>query len=51
MTRKEVAVALRCSVNTIYRMTADGRLPTVKVAGLIRVPRSAVEALAAGASQ
>jgi len=44
----ETAAWLGCSPGTVRRMIRDGRLPRVKVGRLDRIPRSALERLAAG---
>jgi len=42
---EEVAFALGVSRSTAYKMIATGALPSVRVAGVVRVPAAAVEAL------
>jgi excisionase family DNA binding protein len=44
----EAARTLNVSRGTIYRMAADGQLPTVRVRGSIRVPVRELERLCAG---
>ena len=43
---EEVAYALGISRSSAYQLIASGELPSVKVAGLTRVPREALEKLA-----
>ena len=43
---EEVAYALGISRSSAYQMIAAGELPSVKVAGMTRVPREALEKLA-----
>lgn len=42
-TPREAALALNVSRETIYRMTAAGQLPTVRVRGALRIPLSALQ--------
>jgi len=42
MALKEVATAVRVDVQTVRRWTKSGKLPSVKIAGKICVPREAV---------
>lgn len=46
MTVAEVAAFLRVSTRTVWRRLAAGDLPKVYVGTAVRVPQSAVEALA-----
>lgn len=39
----EAAAALNCSDDTVYRMVNDGRLESVPVSELIRIPWSEIE--------
>lgn len=49
LTQTQAAEILGCSRMTIFRMTRDGRLPTVEIrAGRLRVPSAALTALAEG---
>ena len=53
-TVREVAALLRLDESTVYKMAADGRIHAWQLGGpgdSVRVPRSEVERLVAGASQ
>jgi excisionase family DNA binding protein len=43
LTAKEVAGILRVSTKTIYALIAAGKLASVRVGRVIRVPRSALD--------
>jgi excisionase family DNA binding protein len=45
----DVAVELKCSKAKVYTMVNEGALPSVKLAGLLRIPRAALEKIAAEA--
>jgi excisionase family DNA binding protein len=45
LTPAEVAVELRISAPTVYRLIAAGELPAAKVGGQLRIERAEVEAL------
>ena len=45
---EEVAYALGISRSSAYQLIAAGELPSIKIAGLIRVPRESLEKLARG---
>lgn len=38
----EAAATLNVSRRTVERMTADGRLPTIRIGRLVRIPRDAL---------
>jgi excisionase family DNA binding protein len=42
LTLKEFAAEHRISIRTAYQLARDGRIPTVRVGGQIRVPRAAL---------
>ncbi|MFT4226315.1 helix-turn-helix domain-containing protein [Micropruina sp.] len=44
----EVAQKLRCSDDAVYQLVASGRLRSVRVGRLVRVPASALAAFIAG---
>ena len=44
---EEAAHELRCSRTHIYRLLADGTLPSRQIGKLRRIPRAAIEAMAA----
>jgi len=46
----DVAAELKCSRAKIYAMVNEGALPSVKLSGLLRIPRAALEKIAAGAT-
>jgi excisionase family DNA binding protein len=45
LTPMEAAEALRVSRSQIYRLIGEGRLPSTRIAGSVRVPRLALQAL------
>ena len=45
-TVNEVAAALRVEPSTIYRWAREGTVPSIRVAGTVRIPADAVEAFA-----
>ena len=45
----EVGDLLGCSRSKAYEMVAQGLLPSIRISGLLRVPRIAIEKLAADA--
>lgn len=47
LTTREVADYLRVSTMTVYRMAADGSLPSFRVGSSLRYHRADIEALAA----
>lgn len=50
LTIEEAADFLALHRSTAYRMTKDGRLPSVRLGGCVRVPASAALAIADGKS-
>jgi excisionase family DNA binding protein len=49
LTVPEAARHLRCSQSEIYSLLKRGKLPAMRLGGLLRIPRSALETLAANA--
>lgn len=47
LTVGEAATALRIGRSTAYRAVAEGEIPSVRIAGSIRVPSAAIDALIA----
>jgi len=45
----DVAAELNCSRAKVYSMVNEGALPSVKLAGLLRIPRAALEKIASEA--
>lgn len=45
MTVQEVADKFHCSVQWVYQMCRDGRLPALRIGRFVRVDRAALEAL------
>jgi excisionase family DNA binding protein len=45
LTVAEVAELLRCEPSTVYRWCREGTVESVRVAGIVRVPARALEAL------
>lgn len=45
LTPMEAAEALRVSRSQVYRLISEGRLPSTRIAGSVRVPRMALQAL------
>jgi excisionase family DNA binding protein len=48
VTPAEAATELRVTVNTVYNWIHAGRIPSVRLGGLWRIRREALEAAAAG---
>jgi excisionase family DNA binding protein len=40
LTLKEFAAEHRVSIRTAYQLARDGKIPTVRIGGQIRIPRS-----------
>jgi len=45
----EAAIELRCGKSKIYDLINSGEIPSTVIGGMLRVPRRAIEALAANA--
>lgn len=48
--KKAAAATLSISVRSIERLIADGKLPVVRVGGLVRIPIAALRDIARGAT-